>query len=103
MRAYAARTVARNCETWARRASDWRDSSPAAPSTWLAAAPVSSAALATLTMLPVTCDVPDEAWATLRTIYCVAAPCCSTAAAMAVAVVSMSRMRPAMPPIAATA
>jgi len=54
-------------------------------------------------MLPVTSLVPVAAWATLRTISCVAAPCSSTAAAMEVAVALISRMRPVIPPIEATA
>ena len=39
--AYAALKSVRNASTWPRSCSAWRDSSPAAPSTWLAAAPVS--------------------------------------------------------------
>ncbi len=41
--------------------------------------------------------------ATLRTISWVAAPCCSTAAAIDVATPSISRIRPVIPPIAVTA
>ena len=40
-------------------------------------------------------SVPVAAWATLRTISCVAAPCCSTAAAIVAATPSISRMRAA--------
>ena len=83
--------------------SDWRDSSVAAPSTWLAAAPVSSAPPATRAMLLVTPPVPLAAWATLRTISCVAAPCFSTAAAMPVATPLISWMRAVIEPIADTA
>ena len=88
----AARTVARKRPTSAVRCSEWRESSDAAPSTWLAAAPVSSAALAPPAMLPVTSPVPAAAWATLRTISWVAAPYCPTAAAIEVAVALMSRI-----------
>ncbi len=94
--------VLRNRATSAERCSDWRDSSLEAESTWLAAAPVSSEARATPTMLVVTSLVPVEACETLRTISCVAAPCCSTAAAIEVATLLISRMRPVMPPIAVT-
>ena len=101
--AHAARTVARKRPTSAARCSDWRDSSDAAPSTWLAAAPVSSAAPATPAMLCVTSPVPIAAWLTLRPISCVAAPCSSTLAAIEVATPLISRIRPVMPVIAVTA
>ena len=100
---HAARTVARKRSTWAARCSDWRDSSEAAPSTWLAAAPVPSAAPATPAMVLVTSPVPCAAWPTFLTISCVAAPCCSTAAAMLVATPLISWIRAVMPPIAVTA
>ena len=51
-------------------------------STWLAALPVSSAAVVTPEMLPLTCWVPCAACSTLRAISWVAASCSSTAAAM---------------------
>ncbi len=51
----------------------------------------------------VTSPVPVAAWATLRTISCVAAPCSSTAAAMAVATPLISRMRPPIESMARTA
>ena len=54
-------------------------------------------------MLLVTSLVQVAAWATLRTISCVAAPCSSTAAAIEVATESISRMRAVIPPIAETA
>ncbi len=43
------------------------------------------------------------AWLTLRAISCVAAPCCSTAAAIEAATASISRMRAVMPWIEPTA
>jgi len=54
-------------------------------------------------MLLVTWLVPDEACETLRTISCVAAPCSSTAAAMVVAMVLISRIRPVIAPMAVMA
>ncbi len=61
--------------------------------TCVAAAPVSSEARATPVTLLVTSPVPDAASETLRTISCVAAPCCCTAAAMDEATVLISWMR----------
>ena len=57
----AARTVARKRATWRLRCSDCCDRSEAEARTWLAAAPVSSAAFATLEMLVVTSPVPTAA------------------------------------------
>jgi hypothetical protein len=59
------------------------ESSPAAESTWVAAAPVSLAAWFTDDMLLVTSLVPVAASWTLRAISWVAADCSSTAAAIA--------------------
>ena len=51
----------------------------------------------------VTSLVPADAWATLRTISWVAAPCSSTAVAIEAATPAISRMRVPIPPIAPTA
>ncbi len=59
-------------------ASDW-----AADSTWVEAEPVSIAPRWTSVMFAETSWVPSEACCTLREISCVAAPCSSTAAAIA--------------------
>ena len=58
------------------------DSDCAAASTCEDADPVSLAPRCTSPMLEDTCWVPIDACCTLREISCVAAPCCSTAAAM---------------------
>ena len=63
-----------------------RDRSPAACSTFSAAAPVLPAAALTPAMLAVTACVLVEVTCTLRAISAVAAPCCSTAEAIEVAI-----------------
>jgi hypothetical protein len=59
--------------------------------------PVSDAPRLTSLMLLATCEVPCAACWTLREISCVAAPCSSTAAAIAPAIFEM---RPMVSPIA---
>lgn len=58
-----------------------------------------SAAPATPKTLPVTSPVPIAAWATLRTIFWVAAPRSSTAAAIKLATSLISRIRSVIPVI----
>ncbi len=65
--------------------------------------PVSSAEADTVAVPLITSSAPAAAWATLRTISCVAAFCSSTAAAIAVVTLLISRMRAPKPPIADTA
>ena len=71
-------------------------------STWVAAAPVSAAASVTAAMLAETSLVPVAACWTLRAISWVAAPCSSTAAAIAEAMPLISLTVLPMPAIAAT-
>src|SRR5476651_2033909 len=78
----AARTVLRNLPTSVLSLLESRDSDCAAESTCVEAEPVSLAPRCTSVMLELTCVVPCAACCTLREISRVAAPCCSTAAAM---------------------
>ena len=68
-----------------------RDSDWAEASTCAEAEPVSPAPRFTSLMLDATSEVPFAAWCTLWAMSCVAAPCCSTAAAM-VPVISEMRL-----------
>src|ERR1700712_712360 len=86
----AARTSERNRLTWPARSLDCDDNCSAAPSTWLAAEPVSSAARCTPEMLELTSWVPRAASWTLREISLVADPCSSIAAAIAMPIWSIS-------------
>jgi len=63
-----------------------RESAFADDSTWLDAAPVSPAPRLTSVMLLANWVVPPAAWAMLREISWVAAPCSSTAAAIVAAI-----------------
>src|SRR6266511_2998691 len=78
----AARTESRNLPTSSLRRLESPDSDCAAASTCEDADPVSLAPRCTSPMLEDTCWVPIDACCTLREISCVAAPCCSTAAAI---------------------
>src|ERR1700734_4295073 len=80
---YAARTSVRNFETSLLRRLESVDSVFAAASTSDDAVPVSVAPHCTSVTLDETCCVPWAACWTLREISCVAAPCSSTAAAIA--------------------
>src|SRR5579863_3290392 len=84
--AQAARMLPTNRSTLSRKASDSRTRPCAEPSTSPAATPVLPAAWLTLVMCPETSVVPAAACCTLRAISWVAAPCCSTAAAIAAAI-----------------
>src|ERR1700732_3322239 len=79
----AARTEPRNLLTSVLRRLLSPDSDCAAVRTCEEADPVSLAPRCTSVMLDETCMVPSAACCTLREISCVAAPCSSTAAAMA--------------------
>src|SRR5579859_5933680 len=82
---YAARTVARNLATSAFSRLFSLESICADESTWEDAEPVSAAPRLTSAILVATCVEPTAACCTLRAISWVAAPCSSTAAAIAVA------------------
>jgi hypothetical protein len=83
VRYQAARTDVRNLPTSLLRRSLSLASDCAAVRTSVEAAPVSVAPRCTSVMLAETCWVPWDACWTLREISCVAAPCSSTAAAIA--------------------
>ena len=88
-RAQAARTVSRNLATSPRSWVLSLASSLADDSTSREAVPVSPAPRFTSLMFSATCEVPCAACWTLRAISWVAAPCCSTAAAIAAAISAM--------------
>src|ERR1700731_2071105 len=94
--AQAARTELRNLPTSRLSRLLSPDSDFAAENPCDAADPVSLAPRCTSVMLEETCWVPCAACCTLREISCVAAPCCSTAAAM---VEAISDIRPMVSPI----
>ena len=101
--AETARIVARKRATSVERWSDWCDRSEAEASISFAAVPVTVAESATPAMLLVTSPAPTAAWATLRTISLVAAPCSSTAAATEADTPLISWMRALMLSMARTA
>src|SRR3569832_2353651 len=90
----AARTELRNFPTSCLRRLESPESDLAADSTCEDADPVSLAPRCTTTMLEETCMVPWAARCTLREISWVAAPCSSTAAAMAEAISESFSMEP---------
>src|SRR6266700_1628596 len=90
----AARTASRNLLTSVLRRSLSLDSDCAADRTCEEAEPVSVAPRCTSVMLDETCCVPCAACCTLRDISCVAAPCSSTAAAIADAISDSFSMVP---------
>src|SRR3954470_10434932 len=98
----AARTVSRNLPTSSLRRLLSFDSICAADSTCEEDEPVSLAPRCTSTMLEETSWVPWAACCTLREISCVAAPCSSTAAAMAEEISDSFSMVPLISRIALT-
>src|SRR5207237_9496032 len=98
----AARTESRNLPTSVLRRWLSPDSDCAADSTCEEAAPVSLAPRCTSEILEETCWVPRAACCTLREISCVAAPCSSTAAAMAEEISASRSMVPLISLIAFT-
>src|SRR3954471_21000073 len=101
-RAQAARTESRNFETSSFKRLLSPDSICAANSTCAEAEPVSPAPRWTSVTLRETCWVPSDACWILREISCVAAPCCSTAAAMVEANSDSCSIVPLMSRIALT-
>src|SRR5205823_9647263 len=99
---YAARTVARNLTTSAFKRLFSFESSCAEERTWEDAEPVSSALRLTSAILVATCVEPSAACCTFREISWVAAPCCSTAAAIAAAISETLPIVPLISLIAST-